>query len=97
MNQSNSAKLHPLSEAAESCGLRPEIVLRFVSYQWVIPADQEQQAFDEEDLARLRLIRQLTESFEVNEAAVPIILHLIDQLNRLHLEVKPNLKKPLVF
>lgn len=81
-------KLLPLAEAAKSSGLQADVILSYISYQWISPADAEHQVFDDEDLARLRLIRNLRESFEVNEAAVPIILHLVDQLNRLHLEMK---------
>ena len=43
---------------------------------------------DEEDLARICLIKQIQEEFGVNDESIPIILHLIDQVNRTHLEVK---------
>ena len=82
------AKTHPLVEAAKETGIAPEIILRFVSFQWIVPFDVENQVLDEEDIARARLIWELQHEFGVNDDAVPIILHLIDQLNRTHLEVK---------
>jgi chaperone modulatory protein CbpM len=42
---------------------------------------------DDEDLARIRLIRDLKEDFGVNDEGMSIILHLLDQLNRIHLEI----------
>ena len=42
---------------------------------------------DEEDLARIRLICELKDEFGVNDEGVSIILQLLDQLNRMHLEV----------
>jgi len=45
---------------------------------------------DQEDIARARLISDLKFIFDVNDSAVPIILDLVDQLNRMHLELKNN-------
>lgn len=78
----------PLSEAADQCGLEPEILIRYISFEWIVPVDWQNQILDEEDMARARLIVQLQEEFGVNDKAIPIILHLIDQLNRTHLELK---------
>jgi DNA-binding transcriptional MerR regulator len=80
-------RLYALEDAAKTCGIAPEMVLKFVSAEWITPVDRDRRLFDEEDLARLRLIHEITERFEVNASAVPVILHLIDQLNRLHLEI----------
>jgi hypothetical protein len=44
--------------------------------------------FDEEDLARIRLIYELQHVMGVNDESIPVILHLVDQLNRMHIEVK---------
>jgi hypothetical protein len=75
---------HRLDEVAESSGVSPEIIVRFISFHWVVPADPDQQELDEEDIARIRLIMQLQREFGVNDASMPIILHLIDQLNWLN-------------
>jgi chaperone modulatory protein CbpM len=79
---------HSLNEAASQIGLAPDVIIRFVSFQWIIPADWQHHVLDEEDMARARLIWELQHEFEVNDEAVPIILNLIDQLNRLQLELK---------
>lgn len=98
---------HSLQEVARQCGLTPDIIIRFISFEWIVPAEDhehpsqsqsrdstqnprtlQQPLLDEEDIARARLIWELQKEFGVNDEAVPIILHLIDQLNRIHLEAK---------
>ncbi|MBF0315418.1 MAG: hypothetical protein HQK50_18810 [Oligoflexia bacterium] len=71
-------------EAALEIGLAPEVIVRFISFRWIIPCDGQAQLLDEEDLARARLIWELQQEFGVNDEAIPIILKLIDQLNRMH-------------
>lgn len=72
---------HKLPEAAERCGLSVDLIIRFVSYEWILPADWEHQVLDEEDIARAKLIYELQQDFGVNDEAIPVILHLVDQLN----------------
>jgi len=49
---------------------------------WVRPMrDTGGHVFDDMDVARLRLISELTEDMAVNDDAVPIILSLIDQMH----------------
>jgi chaperone modulatory protein CbpM len=76
-----------LDEAAQKSGVAPEQILIFVTRTWIKPVDPVLQVFDEEDVARIQLIHELQESMGVNDDAVPVIMHLIDQLNRLHLEL----------
>jgi len=53
-----------------------------VQETWIAPANADKgHMFDDLDVARLRLIGELTEDLAVNDEAVPIILSLIDQLN----------------
>lgn len=56
-----------------------------LAQEWVHPltSDVATTGFDEADLARLRLIVELTEDLEVNDAAVPLILNLIDEVSGL--------------
>jgi chaperone modulatory protein CbpM len=55
-------------------------VTRWVEAGWLLPETTDGGwSFAEIDIARARLIRDLVEAFEVNEAAVPVILDLIDQ------------------
>lgn len=76
-----------ITEAAEKCGLSPEIIHRFISLSWVSPTDPKQELLDDEDVARARLIGELQE-FGINDAAVPVILQLLDQLHMLHNELR---------
>ena len=63
--------------------LTENLVLEWIKNQWITPADTDGPKFDEEDVARMRLICCLQKDFGVNEEAVPIILHLLDQIHRL--------------
>jgi chaperone modulatory protein CbpM len=81
-------RLQLIEEAALICGVGADQLHRFISYSWVLPAEEDPPRLDDEDVARARLIHELQAGFGVNDAAVPIILHLIDQLHRLHQEVR---------
>lgn len=70
-----------MEEICLICGTSEEIVMHFIEEEWLLPIDREHFAFDEEDVARIKLIIDLQNEFGVNDEAVPIILHLIDQLN----------------
>ncbi|EDP64515.1 hypothetical protein BAL199_27196 [alpha proteobacterium BAL199] len=55
-----------------------------IEQEWVRPARSDRgHAFDALDVARLRLIAELTEDLQVNDDAVPIILSLVDQVHGL--------------
>ncbi len=69
-----------LEELCRECDLGSEVVIKFVQLGWILPADASSVLFDQEDLARVYLIRDLIHDFEVNDEAVPIILDLVDQL-----------------
>ena len=73
-----------LSDAALICKLAEEDVLFFLENDWLIPHDPINFIFDEADIDRIILISELKESLGVNDEGVPIILHLIDQLNHIH-------------
>jgi chaperone modulatory protein CbpM len=61
----------------------------WVAEGWVAPALGETgPAFDEVDVARVRMICQLRDACAVDEEAVPVILSLIDQLHGLRSELK---------
>lgn len=77
-----------LSEASEYCGVPMEMIMWFIEEEWISPINCEEPILDDEDVARIRLIWELREDFGVNEEAMPIILNLIDQLNRMHLELE---------
>jgi chaperone modulatory protein CbpM len=55
-------------------------VLRCLHHHWVMPSNPAELSFDDEDLSRILLIRDLVQNFEVNDEGISIILHLLDQL-----------------
>jgi chaperone modulatory protein CbpM len=62
-------------------GLTAARLLICIEETWIRPArDISGHMFDDLDVARLRLICELTEDMAVNDDAVPIILSLIDQI-----------------
>lgn len=69
-----------ISEASEKFGLKEEFLIHCIEANWVIPVAPEEHLIDEEDLARAKLIQELIQEFGVNNEAIPIILHLLDQL-----------------
>lgn len=50
---------------------------------WLVPVSDVDQAYGDADLARVRLIRDLTRELGVNAEGVSVILHLIDQMHGL--------------
>lgn len=69
-------------------GLRPQDVERWVGKSWV-RADEaaDGYAFQEIDVARVRLIVELRDTMRVNEEALPVVLGLLDQLYDLRREL----------
>jgi chaperone modulatory protein CbpM len=67
----------------------------YIEHEWIIPAGSSSNSLDAEDLARIRLIEELQESFGVNDESIPIILHLIDQLHCLRNLIKKKPELPL--
>ncbi|MGH6929299.1 MAG: chaperone modulator CbpM [Dongiaceae bacterium] len=56
----------------------------WIEQRWVLPARQEDSfIFDDVDLARARLIRELRVDLMVNEEAIPVVLSLLDQVHAL--------------
>ena len=76
-----------LEEASREAGLEQKTILEFIHNEWITPAEPHPLSLDEEDVARARLIAHLKNEFGVNDEAVPIILHLLDQLHHLHFQL----------
>jgi chaperone modulatory protein CbpM len=54
---------------------------RWIEEQWVLPAGgAEGYVFEEVDVARIRLIVELRRELAVDEQAMPVVLHLLDQI-----------------
>lgn len=71
----------PLEEISDIYGIPSHLIMHFIKEEWINPIDLELKMFDEEDVCRILLIQDLKERFGVNDEAVPVILHLVDQLN----------------
>ena len=76
-----------IEQAFDQCGVGKEVIIHFIQEEWIHPANDKDLGLDDEDLARIRLIKELKEDFGVNDEGVSIILQLLDQLNRMHLEI----------
>jgi chaperone modulatory protein CbpM len=79
----DSKRRYVFSEVCEALGIERDYLVRCIRAHWVIPASSEMGEFDQEDLARVRLIHELQEDMGVNDEAIPIILHLLDQIHYL--------------
>ncbi|WP_375565817.1 chaperone modulator CbpM [Oceaniradius stylonematis] len=56
---------------------------------WIAPARNESETrFDDLDLARIRLVRELKDDLNLNDDAVPVVLSLLDQVHGLRRELR---------
>lgn len=61
--------------------LREAEVMTWVERGWVRPAQQDEEwTFEEIDVARVRLVRDLRYDMAVAEETVPLVLSLLDQV-----------------
>jgi len=80
-------------EIVIACPVRRVELRRWVAAGWVLPVEVDGDwQFAEVDLARARLIRDLRRDFGVNEAAVPLILDLIDQRTGMECRIRRMLE-----
>jgi chaperone modulatory protein CbpM len=73
--------------------LQPETLQAFITAGWLLPHG-ERRELDELDLARAQLIRDLKGDFGVNDAGIPIVLHLLDQLHGVRRLLRDMLETP---
>ncbi len=74
---------------AQLPGLSRQDLERWIANEWVRPdSRQGHYAFQEIDVARVRLIRELRDDLQVNEEALPVVLSLLDQLYALRRRLK---------
>lgn len=55
----------------------------WVAEGWLVPARGQEFEYNETDLARAQLIRDLRDDLGVNAEGVDVILHLVDQMHGL--------------
>lgn len=61
----------------------------WVSEGWVTPVeDKGSPAYEDIDVARIRLVCQLRQDLNLNEDAVPVVLSLVDQLYGVRRELR---------
>jgi len=69
--------------------LERPVLERWIADDWVRPDRLDgAYAFREIDVARVRLILQLRDEMDVNEAALPVVLLLLDQLYDLRRQMR---------
>ncbi len=62
-------------------GVSAQDVRRWVENDWVRPSlHSGAPQFEEIDIARIQLIVELRDELDINEAALPVVLHLLDQI-----------------
>lgn len=66
-------------EIEATVGLDAEVVRKCVQEGWIKPVQEG--VFDEEDISRLLLIRDLTRDLGIENEAIPVILNLVDQIH----------------
>jgi len=79
-----------LFEVCQDTGLTQELVFHYIEQEWISPHSAvlpEEKCMDHEDLARIKLILELQQDFGINDDAIPVILHLIDQLHGLRNDI----------
>ena len=79
-------KTYAVIEVAKITGLDHPTLVMFIQREWICP--QAEDLLDEEDLARVQLIREIREIFGANDEAISLILHLMDQIYHLRNQIR---------
>ena len=83
---------YEITEIIELYQLNEIFICECIEREWIIPSNTEEKLLDQEDIARILLIKDLKEVFEVNDESIPIILHLIDQIHLLKSRISNHMK-----
>lgn len=75
---------YSLEIIAELAGTDPEVVIRYQEMGFISAVDES--TFDSAALHRLRRIEHLRESYEMNTQGLKMMLHLLDEVERLQQE-----------
>ena len=79
---------YKITEVVEYFSINKTLITHRIEQEWIDPVDPETQKLDQEDISRINFIQELQEHMGVNDEAVPIILHLVDQINVLRLKIE---------
>lgn len=84
--------MYEVTEIIELYQLDEIFIYECIQREWIIPSNMEETLLDQEDVARILLIKDLKEEFGVNDESIPIILHLIDQIHWLKSRLSQYMK-----
>lgn len=84
--------IYEITEIIELYQLNEIFICECIEREWIIPSNTEETLLDQEDIARILLIKDLKDVFEVNDESIPIILHLIDQIHGLKSQLSRYMK-----
>jgi chaperone modulatory protein CbpM len=73
-----------LQQVVAEVGVTESDLHLWIEQRWVLPHRREDSfVFDDVDIARARLIRELRVDLMVNEESIPVVLSLLDQVHAL--------------
>lgn len=76
-------------QVVESVGISTAELRVWCEAGWVAPAEGEGgPVFDDVDLARIRLVRELRDDLALDAEAIPVVLSLVDQLYGVRRELR---------
>lgn len=78
-----------LEDVAGQCGVAAAVVNIWVEQQWLLPLrDEGGFSFSDADLARARLIADLSDGMGIDPESMPVVLSLLDQVHHLRRQVR---------
>ena len=80
--------IYKITLVEEITGLPKSQIKSYIEHQIIHPFNIDELLFDDEDLTRLRFIRDIVQSCEANLESLEIILNLVDQVHSLQNEIK---------
>ena len=84
----SNEQIYKIAEVVEYFSVEKIFIKQCIEKEWVDLVEPDTQKLDQEDVSRIIFIQELKEKRGVNDEAIPIILHLVDQLHYLQLQVK---------
>ena len=81
-------QFYRITEVVETFSIQKTVIIQCIEQKWIDPADPENEKLDQEDISRIKFIQELQENMGVNDDAIPIILHLVDQIHYLRLKLE---------